>query len=155
MNFCIFILLFAFSQDVPLKPSDEFEITLDYAFRHHPPVDRNPAFRSQSVRNYGYPASASLLPYLVLSVKLCTLQHASMRMLVSSNLDSRKLYRKVAEEEVVALDLGFTDDMVDRVSAHRYTITFLTLDKRPVSKIVISVEEDGSFLVNGEKRGRF
>jgi hypothetical protein len=56
---------------------------------------------------------------------------------------------------VLALDMGFTDDMIDRVHAHEYTLTFIDANKLPVNRIVINVAEDGSFFVNGEKRGKF
>jgi len=50
--------------------------------------------------------------------------------------------------------MGYTDDIKGRVTEHEYTVYFLSKDKKPVSRIVIYFQEDGTFLVNGEKRGR-
>ena len=55
---------------------------------------------------------------------------------------------------VLKLDLGFTDDIKDRVGAYEYTVFFLNEDKDQVSKIVIYFEKDGTYLVNGETRGK-
>ena len=62
--------------------------------------------------------------------------------------------KQVSENSVLELDLGFTVDMIDRVKPHQYTLTFTDAEKQPVNCIVINVDEDGSFFVNGEKRGR-
>src|SRR5690606_8043364 len=142
-----------FFQGVPLKPKEEFEITLEYSFKHRPPVERKTSL-SGALRDRRH-GGTSLLPYVVLNLKLLALEQPRMRMLVSTNLDQRAMYKKVNVQETVELRLGFTDDLIDRVGPHQYTVTFQTLDRKPVSKILIKVEEDGSFLVNGEKRGRF
>lgn len=155
MNYFIFILAITFFQDVLLKPKEEFEVKLDYQFRQRPRPDPNSVHLGQTVKNVENRSGTLVLPYLVLNIQLLNLQEPRMRMRVSTNLDGRELVKKVNINQVVVLDLGFTDDMVDRVTAHEYTLTFLNSAKIPVDKILISVEEDGSFLVNGEKRGKF
>lgn len=147
----IVILAMAFFQEIPLKPKDEFEVKLDYAFRQRPAVDRNTVQLGAPVKS----SSTAVLPYLILNIHLLKLDEAKMRMQVSTNLNARELSKRVQELDVVALDLGFTDDMIDRVTAHQYTVTFLNADKNPVDRIVINVDEDGSFFVNGEMRGKF
>jgi hypothetical protein len=154
MNHFIFILSLTFFQDLPLKPKEEFEVKLDYEFKQRPVADRNTV-------HLGTPpgtdihGGAGVLPYLVLNIRLLYLAEERMRMQVSTNLNARMMSKKVDINDVVSLDLGFTDDMVDRVSAYEYTVTFLDSRREPVDKILISVEEDGSFFVNGEKRGKF
>ena len=78
-----------------------------------------------------------------------------MRVRISTNRGDRPVLKKVAVNSLIELDLGFTDDMIDRVTSHEYTLTFFGADKTIVDRIVISIREDGSFLVNNEKRGRF
>lgn len=155
MKYFVCILAFTFVQEVPLKPMEEFEVKLDYDFRQRPVADRNTVYLGTPLRNSDVRRSAGVLPYLVLDIRLLHLVEEKMRMQVSTNLNPRHMSKKVDVNEVVSLDLGFTDDMVDRVTAHEYTLIFLNSDRTPVDKILISVEGDGSFVVNGEKRGKF
>lgn len=155
MKGLIFICAIVLLQDVPLKSIEEFEVKLDYQFKPRPTGDRNTVRLGESVKEYQRRAGAGVLPYLILNITLHKLQEPKMRMRISTNLDDRALTKRVQPADVVALDMGFTVDMVDRVSAHEYTLTFLDASKAPVDKIVISVDEDGSFFVNGEKRGKF
>jgi hypothetical protein len=55
----------------------------------------------------------------------------------------------------VQLEVGFTDDVKDRVTPHHYFLTLVSPKKTETSKIEILIEEDGTFFVNGEKRGKF
>jgi hypothetical protein len=55
---------------------------------------------------------------------------------------------------LIKLDMGFTDDIKDQVAANQYIILFLSKDKTPLSKIEILFQRDGTYLVNGEKRGK-
>ena len=155
MKGLIIIFAIVLFQDVPLKSSEEFEIKLDYQFKPRPSGDNNTVRLGESVRANKHRAGAGVLPYLILNITLHKLQEPKMRMRISTNIDDRALTKKIEPADVVQLDMGFTVDMIDRVSAHKYTLTFLDASKEPVDKIVISVEEDGSFFVNGEKRGKF
>ncbi|HET9486931.1 MAG TPA: hypothetical protein VFO54_05835, partial [Chryseosolibacter sp.] len=64
-------------------------------------------------------------------------------------------FKKIDLNSILVMDLGFTDDMKDRVTPHEYTLTFVSEEKVPLEVILIKVDEDGSFFVNGEKRGKF
>ena len=153
MNCLIFFLVFSLFQEVlPFKPSEEFEVKVDYQFKDRPAADANTlqlgAAHKVQRTNLG------VLPYLVLHIKMLDLPHEKTRMHIVTNLDSRPAYKKVSINSVYDLDLGFTVDMIDRVTAHEYTLTFLDENKKPVNRIQISVGEDGSFTVNGELRGK-
>jgi hypothetical protein len=56
---------------------------------------------------------------------------------------------------VLPLDIGYTDDVKDRLVASQYTITFLGEEKNQISRIVIFIDKDGTFFVNDEIRGKF
>jgi hypothetical protein len=154
MKCSIFILAFTFFQDLPLKPKEEFEVKLEYEFKQRPVADRNTVHLGTPTGSSEI-GGAGVLPYLVLNIRLLFLVEERMRMQVRTNLNARTMSKRVDVNDVVSLDLGFTEDMVDRVTAHEYTVTFLDSEREPVDKILISVEEDGSFFVNGEKRGKF
>ena len=152
MNSLIIFLGILFFQDVPLKPKEEFEIKLDYQFKQRPQNDPNTV---QLGVSYDNKSGAGVLPYLILNIKVLQLQGEKMRMRITNNRNDRPVIKKIIVNSEVELDLGFTVDMKDRVTASAYTVTFMAEDKNPVDRILISVDEDGSFFVNGEKRGKF
>lgn len=152
MNHFIFILALALFQDLPFKPKGEFEIKLDYQFKQRPLGDHNTVTLSESKAQR---TSTGVLPYLILNIKLLSLPDTKTRLSITNNLNQRPLNKKVSLNTALTLDLGFTDDMIDRVTAHEYTLTFFNGEKEPVERILINVANDGSFLVNGEKRGKF
>lgn len=151
----LLILVVCFLQEVPLKPTDEFDVKLDYNFRARPTEDRNTVVLDGNAKAYPQRTSQGVLPYLILHITPLKLAEEKMRVRISTLEDDRVLQKRVEVNADFTLDLGFTDDMKDRVTAHHYVVTFLDADKQPVDKIVISVAEDGSFFVNGEKRGKF
>lgn len=156
MSYFKFVLLLIFIQDVPFKPKEEFEIKLDYQFKQRPVGDHNTVRLSDSPKEaHDSRGGGGVLPYLILNIKSLKLPEEKMRIRITTNLNDRTSFRKTSVNTVLALDLGFTDDMKDRVTAHEYILTFVTADKTAVDRILISIGEDGSFLVNGEKRGQF
>jgi hypothetical protein len=96
-----------------------------------------------------------MLPYLDIKLRLVKLQPEEVRLRIVNNKGESVFGRKIKEGDVAPINMGFTDDIKDRVSAHEYTATFLTADRRETSRIVITVNKDGTFLVNNEKRGKF
>lgn len=152
MNQLAVILALAFVQELPFKPKEEFEIKLDYQFKQRPIADHNTVTLSDTKTQRG---GGGVLPYLVLRIKLISLPDAKTRISITNNKNERPTFKRVSPNDIVELDLGFTDDMIDRVHAHEYTLTVIDEDKTPVDRILINVAEDGSFFVNEEKRGKF
>lgn len=152
MKLFLLILAFAFTQDIPFKPTEEFEAKLDYQFKPRPQGDPNTVRLGDAPRAQ---RAGSVLPYLVLNIRMLQLPQDKMKVGITTNLNDRPVWRKVSLDAVLELDMGFTDDMIDRVTAHEYTVTFVDNDKAPIDRILINVAEDGSFFVNGEKRGKF
>lgn len=142
-------LAFFLVQDIPFKPNEEFEIKLDYQFKPRPMPDHNSVVVGEFQPRYG-----DVLPYLTLDIHMLKLPGEKMRVRIERNMTDRPVFRKIDTETVLHLDLGFTIDMKDRVKDYQYTLTFVNADKQPVDKIVIRVEDDGAFIVNGEKRGK-
>ena len=153
MSQLMLILAFTFFQEIPLKPKEEFEIKLDYQFKQRPTADPNTVNLGESSKVQR--TSSGVLPYLILNIKMLALPDERTRVNITTNLSERPVTKRVSLNSVLALDMGFTDDMIDRVHAHEYTLTFIDANKLPVNRIVINVAEDGSFFVNGEKRGKF
>lgn len=154
MNFSLIFIAVLLLQEIPFKPNEQFEIKLDYQFKPRPLHDANTVQLGEVPGRYADTGSG-VLPYLILNIKLLELPEEKMRVQISSNLKERPSSKKISEDMLIELDLGFTDDMVDRVSAHQYVLTFIDSERNPIDRIVINVDVDGSFHVNGEKRGKF
>jgi len=146
----ILLLSFLFLQDsTPFKANDEFELKMDYEFRQRS-ADNSKAIDYSENK----PKSGGPLPYLEVELKVLKVESGVDRIRIIDNKNLMVMNKKLKDNPVIKIDLGFTDDMKDRVSSHEYTISFLDEDKKALSKIVIFVAEDGTLLVNGEKRGK-
>jgi hypothetical protein len=154
MKFVILLLTVLFFQALPYKPNEEFEIKLDYKFKQRPSVEASKINLSESRAEHDRRTSTGVLPYLILNLKMLKLNNET-RVRVSNNTSNKVYNKKISEGVTIPIDMGFTADVKDRVAPYEYTVTFLSPEKNETSRIVIFVDEDGSFLVNGEKRGRF
>lgn len=155
----IVLLLFLVSPvqetDVPLKPKEEFEIGLNYEFRKRLASDRYTVDYTETRAERAKSANSSPLPYLVINTQLKSLPAGEVRVKVYDYRGKLQSNKKIKEGDDIKLDLGFTDDLKDRVASHEYNIIFYNDDKNAVCRIHLFVEEDGSFLVNGEMKGKF
>jgi hypothetical protein len=146
----IFVIAISFAQEeVPFKGNDEFELKLDLQFRQRPNDYNRVELDKHTLPTSGMPA-----PYLYLNLRVIKPVAEEVRVKVLKNNGETLLSRKFDPTVVLKLDLGFTDDIKDRVSAHQYLVTFLSKEKNELSRIEIFFEKDGTYLVNGEKRGK-
>ena len=152
---CIFVGGMLLLQDVPYKTSNEFEIRLDYQFKNREPADRNSIDLNETRAEHERRTSTAILPYLVLHVKMLKLSEQEVKVKITDNFGNTVGTKKITTGTVIPLDVGFTDDVKDRISAHQYNMTLISPDKKFTSRIVVHIEEDGTFLVNGERRGKF
>jgi len=144
-----FLLPFLLQESVPFKPTEEYEFTLNYEFRNKPGIDRFEVDWS-NMQKY----SEGTLPYAKIKIKLLKLSEEEERVKIINNLGHRIYSRKASLDTDIEVELGFTDDLKDHISVFEYDIIFFS-KRNDVSRINLYVEEDGSFLVNGEKRGKF
>jgi hypothetical protein len=152
---CICLGAMLFLQDIPYKTSNEFEIRLDYQFKNREAADRNRIELNETRAEHERRTSTAVLPYLVLHVKLLKLSEEEVKIKITDNFGKTVGTKKITTGTVIPLDVGFTDDVKDRVSAHQYNMTLISPDKKFTSRIVVHIEEDGTFIVNGERRGKF
>jgi hypothetical protein len=156
LSILLFILNVTWQEpEVPLKPNDQFQLTLDYQFKTRTASNNsniNIDYQNDRIVKEG---GSGPLPYLIITCKMLKLAEQELRVKVSNNALKTAFSKKVKEGEEFELDMGYTDDMKDRVSPFEYTIYFLSAEKKPVSRIHLFIMEDGTFLVNGEKRGKF
>jgi hypothetical protein len=150
-----FLLFLTFSHQgvVPQKPASEYEVIIDFKFQDRPPGD--PYKAKFDLTDEEKKKTAGLLPYLKLQIKLLKLGSEELKVKVINNKGNLVLNRKASLDKSINLDLGFIDDVKDRVRPHEFTVLFYSDSKSPVSQIQLIVLEDGTFLVNDEKKGKF
>ena len=148
--FTIVLFAFLFQNEVQLKPTDDFELKLDLQFKQRPKEDG----QKIELERRTLPTSGMNAPYLFLNLRVVKPNPEEVRVKVVKNDNDVLLSRKFNPAVLIRMDLGFTDDIKDRVSAYRYVVTFISKDKVPLSKVEILFEKDGTYLVNGEKRGK-
>ena len=151
LGLLFFFALLLQHDQIPFKSNDEFELKLQLEFRKRPMQDINTIeLEKRSVPSTGgMPA-----PYLHINLRVLKVVPEEVRVKVTKNPNETLLTKKFDPNVVIKLDLGFTDDIKDRVSAHQYVVTYLSKERTPLSKIEIFFEKDGTYLVNGEKRGK-
>lgn len=150
------ITLILFSQDeVPYKAKEDFEIKFELEFKQRIHTDAGRTVHlDESRSDYEKRTSATVLPYLKLSVKILNVNASEAKLKVTMDDHELVYSKKVTAGMEFKLEPGFTDDVKDRVSGYKHVIQFYSSDKKVVSRIVIEFDEDGNYFVNGEKRGK-
>lgn len=143
-----FVSLMLLVQDLPYKAKDEFEVRLKFEFR-------TKTTSSTTVQMDGSQAKTSgPLPYLKATVVVVKIAEGEARARVEDVTGKLILSKKIEEKTELNFDLGYTDDLKGRTSSHEFTVKLLDANKQSISRIVISFDEDGTYYINGEKRGK-
>ncbi|MEO5975713.1 MAG: hypothetical protein ABIS36_20115 [Chryseolinea sp.] len=145
--------MFLFQDKVPFKPNEEFDLKLKFEFKERTHTDPNKVSLDPTNGEVQRNRGSGPLPYLFLNLQVLKQAPSEIRVKV---FEAGKLAynKKVDLNTIIKLDLGFTDDIKDRVSAYEYTVMFYTEGKEPVSRIVVYFHKDGTYLVNEQVRGK-
>lgn len=151
---CLFSVLLI-RQEVPYKPTDAFEIKFDLSFKQRSTEDTSNStiHLSETVGEQEKRSSIGPLPYLILNVKILKMHPDEVRIRALRDNDIPVFNKKAAEGMEFKIDVGFLAD-IKGVKEYRQVIEFLSVDKTPLSRIVIELDKEGNYLVNGEKRGK-
>ncbi len=149
VSLCL-LSIFFFQDPVPYKANEEFELKLDMQFKKRPAPDLNRVDLDKRT----LPTAGMNAPYLNIDLKVLKPVQEEFRVKVVKNNSDVLMSRKFDPSVVIRLDLGFIDDIKDHISPYQYTITFFSKEKDPMSRIEIFFEKDGTYIVNGEKRGK-
>jgi len=144
------LILMLLQEAIPLKPLQEIDIMTNYELRKKPYVENANVVFDQPDKESG----TDLLPFMSINLKVKKWAEGITQIKVSDNKGKTYLKKKPTEEGLYDFELGFVDDIKDKVLPGKFFISFL-MDKKPIEQITIEIEEDGTFLVNGEKRGKF
>jgi len=155
MNLLLIFLASVLWQDpLPYKATEEFELKLNFEFKERQRGDPNKVVLDQTHKEYEHSRGSGPLPYLFLDFRVLKQQPAEVRVRVIENNADVVYNKKVDLNTVVKLELGFTDDIKDHVGPYEFTILLLDEGKQPVSRVVIYFKSDGTYLVNGQIRGK-
>jgi hypothetical protein len=155
--FTIASLLFGnWQEQVPFKPNEEFEVTLDYKFKERPTSSvSNPSFNFENGSVVKNKISSGSLPYLILNVRVLKAGPGEVKVRAINNKDKVLVTKKIVPDLKFAIDMGFTDDVKDRITPNEVNVYFLSDEKKELTRIQMIILSDGTFVVNGEKRGKF
>jgi hypothetical protein len=136
----------------PLKPISQFDIITNYQLKKKPTSD-NPTivYEHEEERKE---TGTDLLPYLIIQLKVKRWNPDVDRIRVVDGTNKMYLKKKANDSGVYDLDLGYIDDIKDGITSGNFVIHFLN-KKKVIEIITFSIDREGSFFVNGEKRGRF
>lgn len=135
-------------QDVPYKATDEFEVKLKFEFRTKT-TESNRVNLDPSLNKTSGP-----LPYLKATIVILKLTSGEYKARVEDVHGKLIASKKVEVNTELKFDLGFIDDLKDKTSSHEFIVNLIDVDKKSISRIVISFDEEGTYYVNGEKRGK-
>lgn len=140
--------------DVPYKPEDEFKVDLKLELKQKPVNDRYHVDFNETWEDRNK-NTASMLPYLTVQIKFLKFGENEVRVKGYNNKGEPVCNKKLDADLVVKLELGFTEDLKDRVTPHEFNIYTLDSKKKEVYRIHLVIQEDGTFLVNDKMRGKF
>ena len=148
----VLLMLLLLQDNPPLKPTSQFDVNTNYQLKKKPSSDINKIeFEHKEQKKE---TGTDLIPYLQIRLKV-KYWHPDVDLVKAIDEGNKTVMRKKANDDgIYDLDLGYVDDIKDGVTSGKYTFQFLER-KRIVEIVTISVEKDGTFLVNGEKRGKF
>ena len=135
--------------EIPFRAKDDFQVELKYDLK------QRPAREGQHISFEANKDKAGTLPYLVVHVKILNHKTDEIRFKCENNLGQSLFNRKADKSLAYQIDMGYIDDLKDHVSPYSYTVYAVSDKKDMLNKIELLVMEDGTFLVNGEKRGKF
>ncbi len=155
-TFWVYLLAFQ-SPPIPLKAVEEYKVELEYKFKNRPATDNAFIDLTETVaeKERRTTGNTTPLPYLIIHLTFQKLSDKEVRVRCTDNNLKNRFSKKAEVGKVYTLDLGFTEDMKDRVTAYEFTFILMDGDKKDTSQIYLRVDEDGTFLVNDVRRGKF
>jgi len=146
-----FLFLFQYA-DVPYRTKEDFQIELKYELRARPAVELNTVrLDPTGVKKQ----KTGMLPYLLVTVKIFNVKPEESRFKCEDNTDHTVFNRKLPKHASFVIDMGFIDDIKDGLAPNNFNVLAVSDEKVPLNRVEMKIEKDGTFLVNGEKRGKF
>jgi hypothetical protein len=151
----LFILvLFQFLQypGIPYRNKEDFQVELKYDLRARP-APNSGTFNFDQAANQK--PKNGMLPYLLVNVKIMNVTPEEIRFRCEDNKGTTHFSKKLPKGAIFVIDMGYIDDIKDQLAPNTYELFAVSSKKEMLNRIHLRIEKDGTFLVNGEKRGKF
>ncbi|MBS1682852.1 MAG: hypothetical protein JST48_14155 [Bacteroidetes bacterium] len=148
----LYILLWV-QGDIPFKPAEEFQVHVEVKFKNKP-AEYKPNTFDKGGQQIDTP-TGGLGAFIVVNIVNLKIQPDESKIVVKNSNGIALLKKKTSPIPEIKLELGFADDMKTKTTANEFTVYFLSHKKDKLRKIVLTVEPDGNFLVNGKWHGKF
>ena len=149
------VLAFSFLQDVPFKDESEFSIDIDYQLKKRPADKNTMQLTYNQQYNYNRSSDGEAIPFLGLSITVKKANPDEVKLKVFNNDSFTMHNKKIVEGAKIKFELGYIEDIKSGKEANEFFVHFLNPKKKVVSRIHMIIQEDGTFLVNNEVRGKF
>lgn len=137
---------------IPYRNKEDFHVEIKYDLRVRPATSSNTLNLDQTTPTR---QRTGMLPYLLISVRIINVTAEEVRFKCEDNLGQTHFSKKLPKAATFMIDMGFIDDIKDQLSPNTYEVFAMSGKKEPINRIHLRIEKDGTFLVNGEKRGKF
>lgn len=152
LTFILFLLTYQ-SPEVPFRSKEDFQVELKYDLRTRPATELNRVTLDPNATGLMKPKTG-MLPYLLVTVTILNVQQEEVRVRCEEN--TRTVFnRKLSKSTSFVIDMGYIDDIKDGLAANDFNVLAMNSEKKPLNRIHMRIEKDGTFFVNGEKRGKF
>lgn len=135
----------------PYKPDSDFEFKFDYSFKERERPEKSDYEAPDPGKRT---VNTGPLPYLKTEIRILKLEAGEVRLKVINHKGTTVISRKASTDFVVKIDWGYSDDVKDQIVSHKYTVLLLNDEKEILSRITLEANTDGTFFVNGQKKGR-
>jgi hypothetical protein len=137
-------------EDIPFMPADQFESKIDLTFKKRESSD--PSIYTFS--DGSQPKKTTDAPIAFLAINFVLLRSEGE---VKVNVINGRYNRasKVKVGAPVKLAVGFIEDVKNNGEDVEINLIFSNDLKKPIRKVTFKIGQDGSYFVNGEKRGKF
>ena len=135
-------------QEISFKAANEYEIKIDLSFRKRDAINGE-VFDAGGSR---IKTKDQAIAFLAMSFKLLKSNNETRIRILKGEKGTAK---KIKVNEVEKIEVGFIEDLKFNPEPSLLTLLLMNDQKEGISKIILAIEPDGTFLVNGEKRGKF
>src|SRR5690242_10513349 len=110
--------LIAFQDEAPFKPKEDFEIKFELTFKQRS-HDEKTVYMDETRADREKRTNNSPLPYLKLSITIKHVQPEEIKLKVIKDNKFNLMTKKTSQDMEIKLDVGFTDDIKDRISGYK------------------------------------
>jgi hypothetical protein len=131
-------------------PADQFESKIDLTFKKRESSDPG----TYTFSNGSQPKKTTDTPIAFLAINFMLLRsEGEVKVNVINGRSNRTSKVKVGTP--VKLAVGFIEDVKNNGEDVEINLIFSNDLKKPIRKVTFKIGQDGSYFVNGEKRGKF